>query len=230
VTRPDQGRTGERTVALAALGVETDSPWQDGCKAALGLVDNPGNGVEWPKPDYEMVGRPTSTHPDLARADLPLNFSTIRRDLDRIRTTLKRIDAQLALSSYIGLARDGMVLDPVRGQIPLEYLNTTTFPFRYRDIERAAILQNRCLPSMQRPTLAVLRRCRPHPEGPELFTDAIHMTYGGIRLHGWIVLQGLVPLVEKHLADGTWPANPAPALARLRAVFHATQVSFDCKN
>jgi hypothetical protein len=202
-------------------------------QAALGLVDNPGKGEEWPKPDYEMVWPADERDPDLARADLPLNFSTIGRDLDRIRIELKRIDAELALSSFVWLAYDGMVLDPVRNKFLLEYLNTTRAPFRYRDIERAAILQNRMLAKYAKANgVAFLDVAGLFPKDPELLTDAIHMTYGGIRLHGWIVLQALVPLVEKHLANGTWPANPPPTAGAPPPglLFTPRPVVFDCKN
>jgi len=49
------------------------------------------------------------------------------------------------------------------------------------------------------------------PSDPDLFTDAIHDTYPGVRLRAWIVLQKLLPLIEQHLASGAWP-KPVPAM------------------
>ena len=48
------------------------------------------------------------------------------------------------------------------------------------------------------------------PKDPDLFTDASHLTYGGVRLHAWLVLQGLIPLIEKRLAAGAWPTPQPP--------------------
>ena len=42
---------------------------------------------------------------------------------------------------------------------------------------------------------------------PELFTDAVHSDYSGTRLRGWITFQQLLPTIERHLADGSWPSK-----------------------
>jgi hypothetical protein len=51
------------------------------------------------------------------------------------------------------------------------------------------------------------------PYDPNLFSDGIHNTPPGIKLRAWIALQQLVPVIEKKLADGTWPraVPPMPA-------------------
>jgi len=43
-------------------------------QAALGLVNNPGRGEEWPKPDYELTwpSARDEADPDLSRTDLPV--------------------------------------------------------------------------------------------------------------------------------------------------------------
>ena len=48
------------------------------------------------------------------------------------------------------------------------------------------------------------------PYDPNLFSDGIHNTPPGIKLRAWIEMQQLVPIVEKHLADGSWPRTVPP--------------------
>ena len=53
------------------------------------------------------------------------------------------------------------------------------------------------------------------PFDPDLFLDAVHTSYAGTRMRGWITLNALIPLIEKHLADKSWPRpmpNPTPPL------------------
>jgi hypothetical protein len=48
-----------------------------------------------------------------------------------------------------------------------------------------------------------------------------------VRLRGWIMLQLLVPVIERHPADGSWPKKgftPAPA----PAPFQPRVLTFDC--
>ena len=202
-------------------------------QAALGLTGNPGRGEEWPKPDYKLVW-PAGldvVDPDLARRDLPVNLTTILADLDSVRATLASIDAELVLSSYQWLARDGMVVDPIRNKALLEHLNISRFPFRYRDIERVAAFQNLVFAKYASVHgLAFLDVAGQIPKAPDLFTDAVHLSYGGVRLHAWIVLQGLVPLIENRLAKGAWPkpmqeaGKPPPGL-----LFMPEELLFNCK-
>ncbi len=186
-------------------------------QAALGWVDNPGRGEEWPKPDYELTW-PTArdeADPDLSRADLPVNLSTILGDLDRLRATLRPTGAELALSSYVWLVKDGMVLDPVRDKFLLEWLNITHFPFSYRDMARMLAFQNRVLQKYASVhDLTFFDVAKAMPMDPNLFTDGVHMTYAGVRLHAWVVFQDLVPLLEAKLADKSWPRQ-TPRLDRV---------------
>ncbi len=200
-------------------------------QAAMGMVDHPGHGEEWHKPRYTLVWPAglSTTDPDLSRPDLPINLSTIIADLDRIRGELKGIDAELAISTFKWLVHDGMVADPVRDRSLLEHLNVGLFPFRCRDLERMAAFQNRVFAKYAAerglPFVDVVRRM---PEDKHLYTDAVHFTYGGVRLHAWIVLQALLPLIEKRLATGTWPrpavtAQPPPGL-----FFTPKELPVDC--
>jgi hypothetical protein len=179
-------------------------------QAATGLLDQPGGGAEWPKPPYK-VDWPAGLDenpPDITRADLPLNLGTILRDLDRIRTDLATVDAELAISSFVWMVRDGMVLDPMRHRYTLEQLNRRYFPFTYRDLERLAAFQNRVLAAYAHARdLPFLDIAGTMPFDPNLFFDAVHKTYPGERMQGWVTFLLLVPLIEQRLASGAWPKS-----------------------
>lgn len=200
-------------------------------KALVGSNDAPAGGGEWPKPDYELVWPRglDPKDPDISRPDLPVNLPTILHDLDQIRATVAAEGSEFALSSYKWLVKDGMVLDPVRHRAILEYLNVGYAPFRYRDLERLARFQNRVLAKYAAAhDVPFLDLATLMPDDPDLFVDAIHGTSGGERLRGWIMFQLLVPVIERHLADGSWPrksfaAAPAPE------PFQPRVLTFDCR-
>ncbi len=183
-------------------------------QAATGLLDHAGSGAEWPKPAYRLdwpAGLDEDA-PDITRADLPVNLSTILSDLEQIRTDLGKVDAELALSSFMWMVRDGMVLDPVRHRYALEQLNRRYFPFTYRDLERLAAFQNRVLAAYTRAhDLPFLDVAATMPFDPNLFFDGVHKTYPGERMQGWATFLLLVPLIEQRLATGAWP-KPVPAM------------------
>lgn len=189
------------------------------------------DGREWPKPDYTLVWPKgvDEKDPDITRGDLPVNLSAILSDLDRIDSTTRKAGGELALASFKWLVADGMVLDPVRHRLILEYLNYGYAPFRYRDLERLALFQNRVLEKFARThRIDFLDVARLMPSDPDLFVDAIHGTPEGDRLRAWIVLQLLVPVVDRHLADGTWPRKTFPAQS-LPAPYVPRVVNFECR-
>jgi hypothetical protein len=155
-------------------------------------------------------------------------LNVILHDLDRIRGDLATIDAELALSSFIWIVEDGMVLDPIRHRYILEQLNVANYPFRYRELERLAKFQNVVFEKYAKthgvPFIDVARAM---PLDPDLFEDAIHASYNGVRLHGWVDLQLLLPTIEKHLADGSWPKPAQPDLPL--PTFQPKEITFDCK-
>ena len=121
------------------------------------------------------------------------------------------IDAEFAISSYIWMVKDGMVLDPMRHRYILEQLNVANWPFRYRELERLAKFENTVFAKYARVHgLPFIDSAGQMPLDPDLFIDAVHGAYSGIRLHGWIMLQRIIPIIEKHLADA--PGNSRPAL------------------
>jgi len=191
-------------------------------RALLAARDVPQGGGEWPKPDYKLVwpSGVDERDPDIARADLPVNLSTILGDLDTIRAASNAAGAELVLASFIWLVKDGMVLHPIRHRSILEYLNQGYSPFRYRDLERLAAFENRVFAKYARAhQLDFIDVARQMPLDPDLYVDAIHNDYAGERLRAWVFFQGLVPIVERHLKNGDWPRKavtsdiPPPAFA-----------------
>jgi hypothetical protein len=183
-------------------------------QAALGLVSSDLDGREWPKPDYKIVWPAglDEQDPDLAYPDLPVHLNDIERDLDRIRADLAGVGSGFALSSFIWMVRDGMVVNPAQRGGILDQLNIMYWPYRYRDMERLANFQNRFFAKYARVhDIPFIDMAGLFPFDPELFTDAVHSDYSGTRLRGWIAFQQLLPTVEKHLADGSWPSPPGPS-------------------
>ena len=175
-----------------------------------GFAASDMEGGEWPKPDYRVVWPPglDEQDPDLAYANLPVNLNTIQRSLDQIRSELASAgNGELALSSFLWTVRDGLVLDPIRHKYIIEQLNIANYPFHYRELERLAKFQNRVFAKYAAAHgLSFVDFARYMPFDPDLFTDAIHLNYAGVRLQGWIALQQLLPTIDKHLKDGSWPA------------------------
>ncbi len=207
-------------------------------RALLASIDAPSGGTpggEWPKPDYEVVwpNGLDEADPDIGRVDLPIYLSTILGNLDRIRAATQAAGGELALASFVWLVKDGMVLHPIRHKTILEYLNQGYAPFRYRDLERMAVFENRVFAKYAAAhRLAFLDVARLMPRDPDLFIDAIHSTQTGVRLKAWVVLQELLPLVEKNLADGIWPkADPGAGMPARHPAFtvRPRSLEFTCK-
>jgi hypothetical protein len=200
-------------------------------QAAIGLAASDSDGKEWPKPDYKVVWPSglDEQDPDLAYPNLPVSLNAIQRDLDQIRGDLAGIGADMALSSFAWMVKDGLVLDPVRHRYILEQLNVANYPFRYRDLERLAHFQNRLFAKYARVHgLTFVDVAGQLPFDPDLFRDALHTSYAGTRMKAWITLNALVPLIEKHLADKSWPRpmpNPQPPLPTITP----RKITLDCK-
>ena len=204
-------------------------------QSGLGSLNTHGQGEEWPRPDHPLVWPQglDEDNPDLSRPDLPVNLSTILGDFDRMRVALGSVDSELAISSFVWLARDGMVLDPIRHKLLLEYLNVSLFPFRYRDIERLSNFQNRVFEKCASAHgLSFVDVAGLFPKDPDLLTDAVHMGYGGVRLHAWIVFQTLIPLIERRLAQGAWgqPSTKPPLPESPGLFFTPQEILFNCKS
>jgi hypothetical protein len=199
-------------------------------QAALELATSENAGREWPKPDYKVVWPQglDEHNPDLAYPNLPSNLTTIQHDLDRIRSELASVGSgELALGSFLWMVKDGLVLDPVRHKYILEQLNASYWPARYRDIDRLVKFENRVFAKYATVHgLPFVDFARYMPFDPDLYVDAVHLTYAGIRLQAWIAFNQLLPTIEKRLKDGSWPAPRQPDLPL--PTFTPRQITFSC--
>jgi hypothetical protein len=213
-------RTAARYSALAAR-----------IEAAVGTAGPRIDGHEPAKPDYRVVWPEglDEMDPDLAYPKLPVNLNTIRRDLDRMRTELAEAGSDFAVSSFLWMVKDGMVLDPIRHKYILDQLNIGNFPFRYREMERLSNFQNRFLSKYARVHgIPFIDTARYMPLEPDLFVDAVHTNYAGLRLQAWVTFNQLLPVVEKHLADGSWPRPRDPAAPALPTIT-PRKITPDCR-
>ena len=200
-------------------------------RAAVGIASSNADGKEWPKPDYRVVwpANLDETNPDLDYPNLPANLGAIQRDLDRIRADLATVGSDLALSSFMWMVKDGLVLDPLRHKYILEQLNIANFPYRYRELERLSQFQNRLLAKYAKVHgLTFIDTARYLPFDPDLFIDALHMNYAGLRLQAWVTFNQLLPTIEKHLADRSWPRPRDPAASSLPTIT-PRKIKFTCQ-
>jgi hypothetical protein len=190
----------------------------------------PEGGGERAKKDYRLAWPKglDPRDPDITRADLPVQLTTILHDLDTIRAAGDSVGAELVLASFFWLVKDGMELDPIRHRSIVDHINQNYGPFHYRDIERLAAFQNRVFAKYARAhDLPFIDVARLLPFDPDLFVDAIHNSYAGERLRAWVFLQGLVPIVERHLKSGAWPRK-VEAAKTPPPVFKPRPITFTC--
>ncbi len=164
--------------------------------------EKPFGSVEWPSSLDE-------SDPDPAHPQLPVNLPDILADIEAIHRSGKEAGADVALCSFVWLVHDGLKLEMPRHQNIYRFLNESFFPFPYSHLRRMADLQNRVFSkfaAMQ--GLHFIDVDRRFPKDPDLFGDAIHMTEHGTRLHAWIVLQQLVPILEAKIRSGRLPRPP----------------------
>jgi hypothetical protein len=167
----------------------------------------PGHPPPWPDGLDEQS-------PDVTRADLPLSLPVILHDLDTIRAAVEHDGGELALASFVWLARDGLRLDPVRQAHIYEMLNGRFWPYRYADVRRMADFQNRVFARYAAAHgVPFIDVAGVFPQDPALFLDAIHFNHEGTRLQAWIVFQALLPLMRDRLASGAWPRPDRVPLA-----------------
>jgi hypothetical protein len=200
-------------------------------EAAAGLAGSGGDGHELPKPPYQVVWPDglDELDPDLSYPNLPVSLTAIQRDLDQIRSDLASIGSVFAVSSFIWMVKDGMVLDPVRHRYILQMLNVENYPYRYRDLERLALFQNRLLAKYAAVHgLPFLDIARFEPFDPDLFIDAVHTNYTGSHVRGWVTFNLLVPTIEKHFADGSWPKPWPKDKPQVLPTFKPRHTTFNC--
>lgn len=153
-------------------------------------------------------------HPDVSSDHLPAAEKTILNDLEGLRDQLASDGATLVLSSFVWLVHDGLQLDPLRNGNIYLWLNQECWPHTYRDLRRAADLHNRIL---QRYAAAkdvpFIDVAEDFPDDLDLFTDAVHLNREGTKVHAWLVLRALIPLVRARLESGEWPRPDRTPLA-----------------
>jgi hypothetical protein len=203
--------------------------------ALLRRVRNVRSGrlAEPEKPDYRVVW-PSDVNefdPPLNHPNLPVSLSTIIRDLDAVSSAVTAAQGELAVSSFFWLVYDGMLLESGRHAFLYKYLNEIFYPYRYRDMERLAAFENRVLKKYAADRRALfLDIAGTMPRDPDLFADAVHATYGGVRLHAWIAAQMLAPWLSERVRSGRLP-RPFRSDLQSHPGFQQSErtLQFDCR-
>lgn len=169
--------------------------------SSLGEIPKPPYSIDWPDGlDWES--------PDIKRNDLPLDLPVILKDLDRMRLSLESVGAELSISSFLWMVRDGQKFDRLRHRAIFYYLNgySVFWPLTYADLRKLADFQNRAWKIYAHQNgLHYTDVASRYPLDPDLFRDGIHRNLTGNKLHGWVAFLELLPLVKKRLAEGKWP-------------------------
>ena len=96
-------------------------------------------------------------------------------------------------------------------------------------MERLANFQNRLLAKYAKTHgIPFIDTARYMPLDPDLFVDAVHTNNAGLRLQAWITFNLLLPVVEKHLADRSWPRPTDPAAPALPTIT-PRKATFTCQ-
>lgn len=168
------------------------------------------SGLEPKKPSYKIIW-PSSINekdPDIFSQELPLGLPDIIKNLDIIRNESNKIHAIFILSSFVVLAHEGMKLNMPRDFYIYQNLNQTYWPYSYSWLNRMVRLENRVYENYATHYgLYFIDINKYYSQNPELFTDAVHGTTAGVRLRAWIVLQQLIPLLQKKINEGSLPRN-----------------------
>jgi len=192
-------------------------------RRVLGLFDRftGQDGREPRKPPY-TVNWPRDVDerdPDVFASDLPMDLRQVVSDLKNMREALAARGGELAISSFVWLVHDGMQLDLKRHLQIYRYLNDSYWPISYALMRRMADFQNRVFEKYaQVERLPYLDIAERFPQDPDLFGDAIHMTYPGLKLQAWLFVQALVPIILARTEAGTWP-RPEPPPQRTHPAF-----------
>ena len=161
----------------------------------------PNLSVEWPIDLDEFDPDPTYT-------ELPLQLDTITSNLKSINQDLRKFNSELVISSFVLLAFDGMKLDLEKNPGIYKYLNETYWPYSYKHIRRMQDFQNRVFYNFAlKNNIEFIDVAKYYPQIPSLFRDPIHMTSLGVRLHAWIALHELIPIIQRKIELGKLPSN-----------------------
>lgn len=176
----------------------------------------PGSGAEPRKPAHQIQwpAAISAELPDADAADLPLHLPEIVHDLDDMGRAASSIDAELVVTSFIWMAKEGLVVDRADHGGYFDMINLKYWPVTYAEMRRLADFQNRVFRSYAASRkLPFIDVSAQYPQDIRLFGDPIHMSPEGDRLRAWIVFQGLVPIIREKLR-----AHRLPVADRTRYV------------
>jgi hypothetical protein len=167
------------------------------------------DGREPPKPPL-WVRWPSDldeNDPPLDDPRLPVQLPQILADLDHMRAQLATRGSVLALSSFVWLVEDGLVVQPGRDAVIFDYLNVSYWPFSYAHLRRYIDFENRVFRKYAaRHGLPYIDVDKHFPRDPRLFVDGIHLTAAGVKLQAWLVFQQLVQILDAAIASGRLPS------------------------
>jgi len=168
------------------------------------------SGVEPAKPSqtFFLPDGVDEFSPDPQKSGAALNLDIILSDLNEIKREVENAGAKMVMTTFKWLVFDGMVLDPVKHRGLYVYLNRIFWPMSYENMERMALFQNRVFKKWaDENRVDLVELAEKIPQEPDLFTDAIHSTQLGVKIRGWAVFEGLIPILERDLHEGTVPRN-----------------------
>lgn len=193
--------------------------WSALARRAKAALDQTGPALAEPRKPAQHIALPEGLsledEPVLARAGEVLSLGRILGDLDGILAELRSHDGRLVLCSFRWFVRDGLLLDPVHGAATHRHLNGSLWPCSYATLRSLADLQNRWFAAWaRRHGVDFLDVAAWLPLDQRLYTDAIHSTPLGVRMHAWAAFCGMRPLLERDLAAGAVPrAGPVARAA-----------------
>jgi hypothetical protein len=106
-----------------------------------------------------------------------------------------------------------MLLDRGRDALIYRHLNDQWYPYSYAEIREAVDFQNALFRQFaNHHDLVFIDTARWIPKDPSVFADAIHFNSAGTKIQAWIMLQLLVPVLDKLIKSGALP-KPATSEA-----------------
>ncbi len=168
-------------------------------------------GKEPPKPEqtFFLPAGQDELNPDRAHVGDALDLRRIQNDLDDIRQQGEANNIKMVMTTFNWFVYDKMALDPQRHRNVYSFLNRLYWPVSYANMRRAADYQNRVYKRWAADNhVPLIDVAGLMPRQPDLFDDAIHNTYLGSRIRGWVVFEGLVPMLKQDIEAGLLP-HPA---------------------
>ncbi len=152
-------------------------------------------------------------NPDRAHLGNALALATILGDLDKIKKDTDSKNVKLLLGTFNWFAYEGMTLDPVRNRTLYSYLNRAYWPVSYANMRRMADYQNRVFKMWAaQNNVNIIDVAGMMPRQPDLFDDAIHNTYLGVRVKAWVNFQSIVPIIKQDIESKVVPHAPTMLL------------------